>query len=59
MSFQSNLNLPTPSDYVLGPGDKLFIDIYGESEAYYQVEISPEGNVLGEYWSREYNRIKT
>ena len=46
LSFQSNLNLPTPPDYVLGPGDKLFIDIYGESEAYYQVEISPEGNAL-------------
>ena len=42
LSFQSNLNLPTPPDYILGPGDKLFIDIYGESEAYYQVEISPE-----------------
>ena len=30
----------------MGPGDKLFIDIFGESEAYYQVEISPEGNAL-------------
>ena len=46
LSFQSNLNLPTPSDYILGPGDKIFIDIYGESEAYYQVEVSPEGNAL-------------
>ncbi len=46
LSFQSNLNLPTPPDYILGPGDKLFIDIFGESEAYYQVEISPEGNAL-------------
>ena len=27
LSFQSNLNIPTPKDYVLGPGDKLFIDI--------------------------------
>ena len=42
LSFQSNLNLPTPSDYILGPGDKIFIDIYGESEAYYQVEVNPE-----------------
>ena len=46
LSFQSNLNIPTPSDYILGPGDKLFIDIFGESEAYYQVEISPEGYAL-------------
>ena len=40
LSFQSNLNLPTPDDYVVGAGDKLFIDIYGQSEAYYQAEIS-------------------
>ena len=46
LSFQSNLNIPTPNDYILGPGDKLFIDIFGESEAYYQVEVSPEGYAL-------------
>ena len=46
LSFQSNLNLPTPIDYILGPGDKIFIDIYGESEAYYQVEVNPEGDAL-------------
>ena len=27
LSFQSNLNIPTPNDYVIGAGDKLFIDI--------------------------------
>ena len=46
LSFQSNLNIPTPPDYIVGPGDKLFIDIYGQSENYYQVEISPEGDVI-------------
>ena len=46
LSFQSNLNIPTPSDYVLGPGDKLFIDIYGQSENYYQAEVSPDGNLI-------------
>ena len=39
LTFQSNLNIPTPAGYILGPGDKLFIDIYGQSEAYYQPEI--------------------
>ena len=43
LSFQSNLNLPTPNDYILGAGDKMFIDIYGASESYFQTEISPEG----------------
>ena len=46
LSFQSNLNLPTPNDYVLGPGDKLFIDIYGQSENYYQAEVSPDGDLI-------------
>ena len=46
LSFQSNLNIPTPSDYVLGPGDKLFIDIYGQSENYYQAEVSPDGDLI-------------
>ncbi len=46
LSFQSNLNIPTPKDYVLGPGDKLFIDIYGQSENYYQAEVSPDGDLI-------------
>ena len=46
LSFQSNLNLPTPSDYILGAGDKMFIDVYGESESYFQAEISPEGYAI-------------
>ena len=46
LSFQSNLNIPTPLDYVIGPGDKLFIDIYGQSENYYQVEVSPDGDAI-------------
>ena len=46
LSFQSNLNLPTPMDYILGAGDKMFIDVYGESESYFQAEISPEGYAI-------------
>jgi protein involved in polysaccharide export with SLBB domain len=39
-------NIPTPSEYVLGSGDELFIDIYGKSEQYYQVFINPDGNIV-------------
>ena len=46
LTFQSNFNMPTPSDYVLGPGDNLFIDIYGESESYFKGEISPDGSLI-------------
>ncbi len=46
LSFQSKLNIPTPDDYIVGPGDNLFIDIYGESENYYRAEVSPDGNLI-------------
>ena len=46
LSFQSNFNMPTPKDYIIGPGDKLFIDIYGQSENYYQAEVSPDGDLI-------------
>ena len=46
LSFQNDLNIPTPRDYHLGPGDEIFIDIYGQSESYYQVEVNPDGNLL-------------
>ncbi len=45
LSFSPNLNVPTPQDYVLGPGDQLVIDIYGDSQKSYAHTISPEGTV--------------
>ena len=46
LSFQNDLNMPTPLDYQLGPGDEIFIDVYGQSESYYQAEVNPDGNIL-------------
>lgn len=40
-----NTNLPTPPNYVLGPGDQLVIDIYGESQKTLVHTVSPEGSV--------------
>ena len=48
LSFQPNSNISTPSDYSLGPGDNIYVDIYGESESYFNGEISPEGEVIFE-----------
>ncbi|MFT7155702.1 MAG: protein involved in polysaccharide export with SLBB domain [Parvicella sp.] len=39
-------NIPTPNDYKLGPGDEIYIDIYGKSEQYYQAIISSDGLVI-------------
>ena len=39
------LFVATPSDYRLGPGDELLINLYGASENSYPVQISRNGNV--------------
>lgn len=43
LTFEPNLRLATPIDYEIGPDDELLIDIYGHSEASYQLTVSPEG----------------
>ncbi len=43
LSFTPDVNLPTPKNYKLGPGDELYVDIYGTSEKYYTAIISPDG----------------
>lgn len=45
LTFEPNLRLATPEDYVLGPDDELLIDIYGASEANYNLFVSPEGKI--------------
>lgn len=44
-TFEPNLRLATPVDYQLGPDDEVLIDIYGFSEANYQLKVSPEGTI--------------
>ena len=46
LSFEPNLNLATPKNYVVGPGDMLYVDIYGQSEQYYEATVNPDGFVL-------------
>ena len=46
LSFEPNLNAATPQDYVLGPGDEIVIDIWGENEATIRQTISPEGRII-------------
>lgn len=45
LSFEPSLNIPTPTNYILGPGDEVIIDIWGASETTYQLTVSPEGSV--------------
>jgi Periplasmic protein involved in polysaccharide export len=46
LSFEPSLNQATPSNYILGPGDMLYVDIYGQSEQYYEATVNPDGFVL-------------
>lgn len=45
LTFAPNMNIATPQDYVLGPGDQLIIDIYGASQRTHQLTVSPDGFV--------------
>ncbi|MFY0600331.1 MAG: SLBB domain-containing protein [Cyclobacteriaceae bacterium] len=46
LTFEPSLSIPTPENYMVGPGDQIIIDIWGASENTYQLTISPEGSVL-------------
>lgn len=39
------MNIATPSDYKLGPGDAVFIDIWGTSQKSISSTVSPEGEI--------------
>jgi len=45
ITFEPSLNIPTPSNYVLGAGDELSVDIYGYSEASYDLKVTSDGNL--------------
>lgn len=49
LTFEPNLRMATPRNYVIGPDDELLIDIYGNSEANYRLKVSPEGNINVQY----------
>ena len=40
LTFAPSANLPTPTNYVLGPGDEVFIDIWGTNQASIRQTIS-------------------
>jgi protein involved in polysaccharide export with SLBB domain len=44
-TFEPNLRLATPLNYQVGPDDELLIDIYGYSEASYNLKVSADGTV--------------
>lgn len=45
LSFEPSMNMPTPQNYRLGPGDQLVIEVWGASEANITQKVSPEGYI--------------
>lgn len=46
LSFEPSLNMATPKNYILGPGDMVYVDIYGQSEQYYEASINADGFLI-------------
>lgn len=46
LSFEPSLNMATPKNYILGPGDMVYVDIYGQSEQYYEANINADGFLI-------------
>jgi protein involved in polysaccharide export with SLBB domain len=48
-TFEPNLRMATPKNYVVGPDDELLIDITGDNEVSYKSKVSPDGNIRVQY----------
>ena len=45
LSFAPSNNMPTPKNYILGPGDEVIVDIFGANQSTIRSVISPEGYI--------------
>lgn len=43
LTFEPSMNIATPQNYVLGPGDQVVVNIYGASQRTLQLTVSPDG----------------
>jgi protein involved in polysaccharide export with SLBB domain len=52
ITFEPNLRIATPKSYVIGPDDQLIVDLTGDNERTYNLQVSPEGVINLEYVGR-------
>lgn len=45
LTFEPNLNIATPENYMLGPGDEVIIDVWGDAQTSENYTISPDGKI--------------
>lgn len=43
LTFEPSMAIATPLDYVLGPGDQVFVDVYGATQKTLESTVSPDG----------------
>ncbi|GAB3764252.1 SLBB domain-containing protein [Spirosoma pomorum] len=46
LTFEPNLRLATPRNYIVGPDDELIINVYGNAQQTYRPRVTPEGNIF-------------
>ena len=46
LTFEPQMNIATPQNYVLGPGDQLVVDIYGAAQESMTLTVSPDGDIV-------------
>ncbi|AHF14222.1 capsule polysaccharide transporter [Niabella soli DSM 19437] len=52
LTFEPNMRMATPKNYVIGPDDELLVDLTGNNEASYRTKVSPEGYISLQYVGR-------
>ena len=45
LTFEPEMNIATPADYRLGPGDAVSVDVWGSSTKSYECTVSPDGYI--------------
>lgn len=45
LTFEPNMNIATPQNYRLGPGDAVYVDVWGASQKNFESTVSPDGTI--------------
>lgn len=49
LTFEPDLRMPTPKNYIIGPDDELILNVYGVNISQQTLKVSPEGTVNVKY----------
>ncbi|MDA0986436.1 MAG: SLBB domain-containing protein [Bacteroidetes bacterium] len=44
--FAQSINIPTPLNYLIGPGDDVLLTMWGEAQAFYQFSVNRDGQIV-------------